>query len=433
MQLQEEQAVAAQRAASPATPTTMSAAAPAVPQPTSPQPQEGGPILVSAFTATSAPAAEPPLVSAFAAAASGPGVGSGGPSPPDSATSAARQTAFSISGVDLSIAVTGGLPSPPVALPPVSVSLSHSAMAPALSGELPFAPQPLQQQPQQQEPPHPGLSAFSAFARAASGGLPPPSAFAAAAPPPSAFASPTGHPLAASRSGTLPPVVLHHQRSGGLGPDAVPLASAFAAAPPLSAPTAAAMQQAGMQAAGILPYPGEQAMEAALPTRSYSTHLQEALYLPGSPTSTVNAAAAAAAAAQLRSAAAAVAATAARAGSLPLQLGGRAGSAADEILQLLPLAGGAAGPGAAAAAAATLESLSRQASQQAGWGPDALAAAMDGAAADPLGKSSDPDVVSPEIWAHLGVAARFAGSVVGVAPGAGWGRVEPWDSPSPAR
>ena len=362
-------------------------------QPTSPQPQEGGPML-SAFAAA---AEAGPMVSAFAAAAgvsASPPRGSPPQKPPQPppqvqpqpqpapAQQGARQTAFTYSGLDLSQAVAAPVP------PPVQ-------MAHAPSGEL--------------HPASPHLSAFSAFAAAAVGHTPfasgpAPSASPFSAPPPSAFAPAALEPLGSGALG--------HAPSGGLD-GASPFArmtSGHLLGPALPPPAGLGLSPMPSAPPAVLPYPGDPAA-----ARSFSSQLQDALFLgvpdyasPGSPPSTAarSALAAAAAAAQLRGVGTALPPHAGalplaqRATSLPVQLAaaGRAGSAADEILNLLPGLGGVGvGVGVGGPAA---EALARQASQGlglAGLGP--LPEGDAAKAAAPL-PASDPDV-SCEPTRHL--------------------------------
>ena len=180
----------------------------------------------------------------------------------------------------------------------------------------------------------------------------------------------------AAAGAAFPASVLQHQGSGFTlgGPQLsgnLEQASAFAqlataGSSGVAAATPFAATQHAQQRGSVLPYPGDAAMHAGAAAlqaaRSFSSHLQDAMFYaggdgPGSPQTS----SAAAVAARNALAAAAVNNLAARAASLPLQLSGRAGSAADEILNLLPMVGSAAANPAAAAAA--LEGLARQHSQ----------------------------------------------------------------------
>jgi hypothetical protein len=313
--------------------------------PASPQPQsqlhEGQPALVSAFaTAAAAVGAgngSPLLVSAFAAAAA-TGQGSAAVSPLSATptSTSPRQGAPASAALNISNQA------------PAAPMLLAAQMAPTLSGEL------LPQRQQQRGSPPPAV--YSAFASVAMSGSPfaatpfapvPSSAFAAAAmdlPQRSASLS-----LAQQPSGSMDQASAFAQLAAGLTPfGSGPVQQPHMVAPPASAP-------------GVLPYPGEAAMQQA-----FSSQLQDAMFYAGgggegagSPPSA--AAAAAAVLARNNLAAAAVSNLAARAASLPIQLAGQAGSAADEILNLLPMVGGLAGGNAAAAAA--LEGLARQHSQ----------------------------------------------------------------------
>ncbi|GAB4821624.1 hypothetical protein N2152v2_008670 [Parachlorella kessleri] len=360
--------------------------------PASPQPQEGGPML-SAFASTGSsgpldyptvsfnttPPAQSPLVSAFAAGAalkhaSGNGGAVAGQSV-NSPGAADRQTAFSIAGVDLSHTLAssrgllGGAGGSSGAAAPLQ-------MAPALSGDLQgqlsLGAQQFQQAP-------------------VLVGSPPPA-------PASAFAAAGGaFPSALQHQGSLTALGAP-QLSGSLEQASAfaqlaTAGSGLAGATPFAAAQHAQQQH---QLGSVLPYPGDAAMHAGAAAlqaaRSFSSHLQDAMFYaggdgPGSPQTS----SAAAVAARNALAAAAVNNLAARAASLPLQLSGRAGSAADEILNLLPMVGGAAANPAAAAAA--LEGLARQHSQ-------AWAQGLADGLTDDRNKTSDPDV-SGEPTRHL--------------------------------
>ena len=306
-----------------------------------------GPLDYPAVSFNTTPPAPSPLISAFAAkAAAGCAGGSGGgvaglggsQSFANSPGTADRQTAFSIAGVDLShtLASSRSL----LGAGGSSGTAAPVQMAPALSGDL-HGQLSLGAQQYQQAPVLVGSPTQStqASALAAAGG---------------AYPSPLQH------QGSL--TLGAHQRSGNLEQ-----ASAFAQLATAGSGLAAATPFAQHAQRGtVLPYPGDAAMHAGAAAlqaaRSFSSHLQDAMFYaggdgPGSPQTS----SAAAVAARNALAAAAVNNLAARAASLPLQLSGRAGSAADEILNLLPMVGSAAANPAAAAAA--LEGLARQHSQ----------------------------------------------------------------------